>query len=144
MMAVEDRPALAAGNTIVLSFGRRRRLRSTGAPVRGTVSGRRGERGDRPRPSVVAASSTIGRAHGVGDRQRGHGAKGDRSASSVKRTHRARRQGAGFIVFDDADLEAVVASMRMAGFYNAGQDHRRVQDLCRGIYERRWPTWAAP
>ena len=25
-------------------------------------------------------------------------------------------------MFDDADLEAVVAGMRMVGFYNAGQD----------------------
>ncbi len=34
---------------------------------------------------------------------------------------RAGRQGAG-LVFDDADLESVIAGIRTFGYYNAGQD----------------------
>ena len=44
------------------------------------------------------------------------------AASSVKRTHLELGGKAPVIVFDDADLEAVVAGLKMAGFYNAGQD----------------------
>jgi aminobutyraldehyde dehydrogenase len=42
--------------------------------------------------------------------------------ASVKRTHLELGGKAPVIVFDDADLEAVVAGIRTAGFYNAGQD----------------------
>jgi aminobutyraldehyde dehydrogenase len=41
---------------------------------------------------------------------------------SVKRTHLELGGKAPVIVFDDADLDAVVAGIRMGGFYNAGQD----------------------
>ncbi len=44
------------------------------------------------------------------------------AASSLKRTHLELGGKAPVIVFDDADLTAVVAGIRMAGFYNAGQD----------------------
>jgi len=44
------------------------------------------------------------------------------AAASLKRTHLELGGKAPVIVFDDADLEAVVAGIRMAGFYNAGQD----------------------
>jgi aminobutyraldehyde dehydrogenase len=44
------------------------------------------------------------------------------AVSSVKRTHLELGGKAPVIVFDDADLAAVVAGIKMAGFYNAGQD----------------------
>ena len=44
------------------------------------------------------------------------------AVAGVKRTHLELGGKAPVIVFDDADLSAVVAGIRMAGFYNAGQD----------------------
>ena len=41
---------------------------------------------------------------------------------NLKRTHLELGGKAPVIVFDDADLEAVVAGVRTFGFYNAGQD----------------------
>ena len=42
--------------------------------------------------------------------------------ATVKRTHLELGGKAPVIVFDDADLEAVVAGLRTFGYYNAGQD----------------------
>jgi aminobutyraldehyde dehydrogenase len=42
--------------------------------------------------------------------------------SGIKRTHLELGGKAPVIVFDDADLDAVVFGLKMAGFYNAGQD----------------------
>jgi aminobutyraldehyde dehydrogenase len=44
------------------------------------------------------------------------------AAGSVKRTHLELGGKAPVIVFDDADLAAVVEGLRVFGFYNAGQD----------------------
>ena len=44
------------------------------------------------------------------------------AARSVKRTHLELGGKAPVIVFDDADLDAVVAGLRAFGYYNAGQD----------------------
>jgi aminobutyraldehyde dehydrogenase len=44
------------------------------------------------------------------------------AVASLKRTHLELGGKAPVIVFEDADLSAVVAGVRMAGFYNAGQD----------------------
>src|SRR3569623_2116391 len=44
------------------------------------------------------------------------------AAKSVKRTHLALGGKAPVIVFDDADLGAVVNGLRAFGYYNAGQD----------------------
>jgi aminobutyraldehyde dehydrogenase len=44
------------------------------------------------------------------------------AASSVKRTHLELGGKAPVIVFDDADLDAVVNGLRAFGYYNAGQD----------------------
>src|SRR6478735_5669747 len=44
------------------------------------------------------------------------------AAKSVKRTHLELGGKAPVIVFDDADLDAVVSGLRAFGFYNAGQD----------------------
>jgi aminobutyraldehyde dehydrogenase len=44
------------------------------------------------------------------------------AAGNLKRTHLELGGKAPVIVFDDADVEAVVAGVRTFGFYNAGQD----------------------
>lgn len=44
------------------------------------------------------------------------------AAKSVKRTHLELGGKAPVIVYDDADLDAVVAGLRAFGYYNAGQD----------------------
>lgn len=46
----------------------------------------------------------------------------DAAAKSVKRTHLELGGKAPVIVFDDADIPAVVEGLRAFGFYNAGQD----------------------
>ena len=56
----------------------------------------------------------------------------------MKRTHLELGGKAPVIVFDDADLDAVVAGLRAFGYYNAGQD---CTAACRvyaadGIYDR--------
>ncbi|WP_343529848.1 aminobutyraldehyde dehydrogenase [Yokenella regensburgei] len=60
------------------------------------------------------------------------------TASSIKRTHMELGGKAPVIVFDDADIDAVVEGVRIFGFYNAGQD---CTAACRiyaqkGIYDR--------
>lgn len=44
------------------------------------------------------------------------------AAPSTKRTHLELGGKAPVIVYDDADLEAVIAGLKVFGFYNAGQD----------------------
>ncbi len=44
------------------------------------------------------------------------------AAKSVKRTHLELGGKAPVVVFDDADIEAVVAGLKAFGYYNAGQD----------------------
>jgi len=44
------------------------------------------------------------------------------ATGNLKRTHLELGGKAPVIVMDDADLDAVIATVRMAGFYNAGQD----------------------
>ena len=60
------------------------------------------------------------------------------TASSIKRTHMELGGKAPVIVFDDADIDAVVEGVRTFGFYNAGQD---CTAACRiyaqqGVYDR--------
>jgi aminobutyraldehyde dehydrogenase len=60
------------------------------------------------------------------------------AAKSVKRTHLELGGKAPVIVYDDADLDAVVSGLRAFGYYNAGQD---CTAACRiyagkGIYEK--------
>src|SRR5690606_18133965 len=46
----------------------------------------------------------------------------DAAAKTVKRTHLELGGKAPVVVFDDADLAAVVEGLRAFSFYNAGQD----------------------
>lgn len=60
------------------------------------------------------------------------------ASKSVKRTHLELGGKAPVVVFDDADLEAVVSGLRAFGYYNAGQD---CTAACRiyagsGIYDK--------
>jgi aminobutyraldehyde dehydrogenase len=60
------------------------------------------------------------------------------AASNVKRTHLELGGKAPVIVFDDADLDAVVSGIRTFAFYNAGQDCTAACRLYVGtkIYDR--------
>jgi aminobutyraldehyde dehydrogenase len=60
------------------------------------------------------------------------------AAKSVKRTHLELGGKAPVIVFDDADLDAVVGGLRAFGFYNAGQDCTAACRIYAGdkIYEK--------
>jgi len=60
------------------------------------------------------------------------------AADSLKRTHLELGGKAPVIVFDDADVEALVSGVRTFGYYNAGQDCTAACRLYVGqrIYER--------
>jgi aminobutyraldehyde dehydrogenase len=60
------------------------------------------------------------------------------AAKSVKRTHLELGGKAPVIVFDDADLDAVVSGLRAFGYYNAGQDCTAACRIYAGrkIYEK--------
>ncbi|MBV8496491.1 MAG: gamma-aminobutyraldehyde dehydrogenase [Gammaproteobacteria bacterium] len=60
------------------------------------------------------------------------------AAGNLKRTHLELGGKAPVIVFDDADVEAVVAGVRTFGYYNAGQDCTAACRLYAGkrVYER--------
>jgi aminobutyraldehyde dehydrogenase len=60
------------------------------------------------------------------------------AAGNIKRTHLELGGKAPVIVFDDADIESVVAGIRTFGFYNAGQDCTAACRIYagRGVYER--------
>ena len=69
------------------------------------------------------------------------------TASSVKRTHMELGGKAPVIVFDDADLDAVVEGVRTFGFYNAGQDCTaacRIYAQKEGFTPRWSKSWAQP
>ncbi len=126
MAAWKLAPALAAGNTVVLKPSEQTPLT--------TLRLARHLAGIFP-PGVV--NVVTGRGESVGaplvghDRVRmvsltGDVATGEKvlaaAARSLKRTHLELGGKAPVIVFDDADLQAVVAGLRMFSFYNAGQD----------------------
>ena len=60
------------------------------------------------------------------------------ASKSIKRTHLELGGKAPVIVFDDADLEAVVSGLRSFSFYNAGQDCTAASRIYagKGIYEK--------
>ncbi len=60
------------------------------------------------------------------------------AAKSVKRTHLELGGKAPVIVFDDADLDAVIENIKLFGYYNAGQDCTAACRIYAGdkIYER--------
>ena len=142
MAAWKIAPAIAAGNTLVLKPSEHTPLTALklGEQLAGLLP-----------PGVV--NIVCGRGEPVGTALTGHprvrmvSLTGDvgtgqkvlaAAAGNLKRTHLELGGKAPVIVFDDADLEAVVAGVRTFAFYNAGQD---CTAACRlyageGIYER--------
>lgn len=126
MAAWKLAPALAAGNCVVIKPSEITPL--TLLKLAGLAQG--------IFPAGVM-NVLFGRGQSVGDRLTGHQkvrmvsltgsiATGEHiishTASSIKRTHMELGGKAPVIVFDDADLDAVVEGVRTFGFYNAGQD----------------------
>ena len=135
-------PALAAGNTVVLKPSEMTPLTTLKlgeliadifpAGVVNILNGR-GESVGAPmisQPQVRMISIT-------GDISTGQKIM-DVAAKSVKRTHLELGGKAPVIVFDDADIAAVVEGVRTFGFYNAGQDCTAACRIYAGkkIYEK--------
>ncbi|KKY88574.1 gamma-aminobutyraldehyde dehydrogenase [Enterobacter cloacae] len=126
MAAWKLAPALAAGNCVVLKP----------SEITPLTALKLGELAKTIFPAGVL-NVLFGRGKTVGDPLTGHEkvrmvsltgsiATGEHiighTASSIKRTHMELGGKAPVIVFDDADLDAVVEGVRTFGFYNAGQD----------------------
>jgi len=126
MAAWKTAPALAAGNTVVLKPSEQTPLTSLlfariaaeilPKGVLNVVCGRGGSVGQMlvEHPNVRMVSVTGDVATGRKTLQAASG--------SLKRTHLELGGKAPVIVFDDADLAAVVEGVRVFGYYNAGQD----------------------
>ena len=122
---VEDRPALAAGNTIVLKPSDTTpettlllaEVASEFLPE-GTFNVVTGDRDTGRRvvehdtPALVAITGSIRAGMQVAES----------AARRLKRVHLELGGKAPVIVFDDADLEAAVEGIAGAGYFNAGQD----------------------
>jgi len=142
MAAWKLAPALAAGNTVVLKPSEQTPLTTLALAelaagifppgVVNVITGRGPTAGAAlvRRPEVRMASLT------------GSIASGQRileaAADSLVRTHLELGGKAPVIVFDDADVEAVVAGLRAFSFYNAGQDCTAACRVYAGgrVYER--------
>lgn len=142
MAAWKLAPALAAGNCVVIKP----------SEVTPLTAFKLAELAKDIFPAGVL-SVLFGRGQTVGDALTGHPkvrmvsltgsiATGEHiishTAPSIKRTHMELGGKAPVIVFDDADLDAVVEGVRTFGYYNAGQD---CTAACRiyaqkGIYDR--------
>ena len=142
MAAWKLAPALAAGNTVVLKPSEQTPLtvlKLAGAlrdvlpkGVVNVITGR-GETIGAP----LVAHPLVRMVSLTGDVATGQKVLAA-AAGNLKRTHLELGGKAPVIVFDDADLEAVAAGMRVYGFYNAGQDCTAACRLyvAAGVYER--------
>lgn len=119
-------PALAAGNTVVLKPSEQtplttlklaRILAEVFPPGVVNILAGRGESVG----SVLASHPGVRMVSLTGDITTGQKIL-QAAAKSLKRTHLELGGKAPVLVFDDANLEAVVAGIRTGGFYNAGQD----------------------
>jgi len=142
MMAWKLAPAIAGGNTVVfkpseqtpLTALKMARLLANILPE-GVVNVMLG-RGDTVGNTLINHPK-IGMVSITGDIATGKKVL-QAAAKTVKRTHLELGGKAPVIVYDDADLEAVVNGIRTFGYYNAGQD---CTAACRiyaqdGIYEK--------
>ncbi|MEI7969717.1 MAG: gamma-aminobutyraldehyde dehydrogenase [Betaproteobacteria bacterium] len=142
MAAWKIAPALAAGNTLVLKPSELTPLTSLALGalcaevfpegVVNVVHGRGPVVGQplisHPKVAMVSITGSIGTGQAVLQA----------AVPTLKRTHLELGGKAPVIVFDDADLDAVVSGLRTFGYYNAGQD---CTAACRvyagpGIYEK--------
>lgn len=126
MMAWKLAPALAGGNTIVfkpseqtpLTALKLARILADVLPegVVNIVLGRGASVGNalinHPRIDMISVTGDVGTGRKVIEA----------AAGTIKRTHLELGGKAPVIVFDDADLGAVVEGLRSFGYYNAGQD----------------------
>jgi aminobutyraldehyde dehydrogenase len=126
MAAWKLAPALAAGNTVVIKPSEQtpltalklaRELAGLFPPgVVNVICGRGATVGaaliSQPRVDMISLTGDVG----TGEKVLQAASRG------AKRTHLELGGKAPVIVFDDADLEAVVGGVRTFGFYNAGQD----------------------
>ena len=142
MAAWKLAPALAAGNTVVLKPSELTPLSTLKlaellaellpAGVVNIVGGRGDSVGaalvGHPRVRMVSLTGDVATGQKVLTA----------AAGNLKRTHLELGGKAPVIVFDDADLESVVAGIRTFGFYNAGQDCTAACRIYAGpkIYER--------
>ena len=142
MAAWKIAPAIAAGNTLVLKPSEQTPLTALKlagalaellpAGVVNIVCGRGESVG-----AALAAHPRVRMVSLTGDVATGQKVLAA-AAGNLKRTHLELGGKAPVIVFDDADLPAVVAGIRTYGFYNAGQDCTAACRLYAGsrIYER--------
>jgi 1-pyrroline dehydrogenase len=119
-------PALAAGNTVVLKPSELTPLSTLRlgelarevlpAGVLNVVPGDGATTGDalvrHPRVRMVCVTGDVGTGRKVAAN----------AAETVKRVHLELGGKAPVIVFDDADMEALAETLRVASFWNAGQD----------------------
>ncbi len=142
MMAWKLAPALAGGNTVVFKPSEQTPLTALKfaklladilpAGVVNVVLGRGDSVGNtlinHPKINMISITGDIATGKKIMQA----------AAKSVKRTHLELGGKAPVIVFDDADLEAVVNGLRTFGFYNAGQDCTAACRVYAGpkIYER--------
>jgi aminobutyraldehyde dehydrogenase len=126
MAAWKLAPALAAGNTVVLKPSEQTplttlhlaRIALSALPpgVVNVVTGRGPTVGvplvTHPAVRMISLTGSVPTGHRIAEA----------AAKDVKRTHMELGGKAPVIVFDDADLEAVVSGLRAFSFYNAGQD----------------------
>jgi len=142
MAAWKLAPAIAAGNTVVLKPSEQTPLTALHlAPILAEifppgvvniVCGR-GETVGAP----LAAHSRVRLVSLTGDVATGQKVLAA-AAGNLKRTHLELGGKAPVIVFDDADVQAVVAGVRTFGYYNAGQDCTAACRIYAGsrIYDR--------
>jgi aminobutyraldehyde dehydrogenase len=142
MAAWKIAPAIAAGNTLILKPSEQTPLTALKLAeafaellppgVVNVICGR-GE----PIGATLAAHPRVRMISLTGDVATGQKVLAA-AAANLKRTHLELGGKAPVIVFDDADLEAVVAGVRTFGFYNAGQDCTAACRLYAGakVYER--------
>lgn len=126
MAAWKLAPALAGGNTIVLKPSEQTplttlKLAKTIAEIfpEGVVNiviGRGATTGNalinHPKVAMVSLTGSIGTGQKVMQA----------ASATIKRTHLELGGKAPVVVFDDADLAAVVGAIKAFGYYNAGQD----------------------
>jgi aminobutyraldehyde dehydrogenase len=126
MAAWKIAPAIAAGNTMVLKPSEQTPLTALKlaealaellpAGVVNVICGR-GE----PVGRMLASHPRVRMVSVTGDVSTGQKVLA-LAAGNLKRTHLELGGKAPVLVFDDADLESVIAGIRTFGYYNAGQD----------------------
>ena len=126
MAAWKLAPALAGGNTIVLKPSEQTPLTTLKLArliadifppgVANVILGRGETAGNalihHPKVALVSLTGSISTGHKVLEA----------ASKTIKRTHLELGGKAPVIVFDDADISAVVEGVKVFGYYNAGQD----------------------